>query len=293
MLEQTQQTSKIDALANLRAALGDSLFSAKPTETNTETKGLRSQHPVENACTHSSSGSTSAKTAREMHENKALKNIFPHGLPTGELIECLYRGSGCGALALCFARSVSRDGRGIAVIDPEHQFYPHAALALGIELQQLVIFRPSKGIDEMWVLDQTIRCRGFAAVFWRGEKIHVRHLRRLQLACQKYNTLGLLLRPQSMRHQGAAARTRLLVESFNTMTPTPSAPLTPSTQTVAHGISPTQQFTAHNKSSFFSFNRLRIKRLRGAHLAAGSGMEWEIDHENGTFRQAISLPVAS
>ena len=230
-------------------------------------------------------------------------------MPTGELIEFLHRGSGCGVLALCLARTASRDGRAIAVIDPEHQFYPHAALALGIGLEQLLVLRPTRGREEMWALDQTIRCRGFAAVLWRGKQLQLRHLRRLQLACEKYNTLGLLLRPQAMSHQLTAARTRLRVESIHATGPESIAPSVPVPRAVPRAISGDHRFVPHNSNSnsnsnsnnnsnnnsnsFFLFSRLRIERLRGAHLAAGSGIELEIDHENGTFRQAVSLPVAS
>ena len=290
MRKNNRHTSRIDALANLRAALGDSLSPVKPAKKN----GIAVRRLVQNDFAENNKASTEG--ARETPEKKALGKIFPHGLPTGELIEFLHRGSGCGVLALCLARTASRDGRAIAVIDPEHQFYPHAALALGIGPEQLLVLRPTRGREEMWALDQTIRCRGFAAVLWRGKQLQLRHLRRLQLACEKYNTLGLLLRPQAMSHQLTAARTRLRVESIHATGP---EAIVPSVPPVPRAISHTQRCVPHNSNnsnnsdSFFLFSRLRIERLRGAHLAAGSGIELEIDHENGTFRQAVSLPVAS
>ena len=295
MRENNRHTSRIDALANLRAALGDSLSPAKPAKNN----GIAVRRLVQND--FAENNKTSTEGARETPEKKALGKIFPHGLPTGELIEFLHRGSGCGVLALCLARTASRDGRAIAVIDPEHQFYPHAALALGIGPEQLLVLRPTRGREEMWALDQTIRCRGFAAVLWRGKQLQLRHLRRLQLACEKYNTLGLLLRPQAMSHQLTAARTRLRVESIHATGPESIAPSVPRAvpRAVPHAISGDHRFVPHNSNnsnnsnSFFLFSRLRIERLRGAHLAAGNGIELEIDHENGTFRQAVSLPVAS
>ena len=284
MRENNRHTSRIDALANLRAALGDSLSPAKPAKNN----GIAVRRLVQNDFAENNKAPTEG--AREAPEKKALEKIFPHGLPTGELIEFLHRGSGCGVLALCLARTASRDGRAIAVIDPEHQFYPHAALALGIGLEQLLVLRPTRGREEMWALDQTIRCRGFAAVLWRGKQLQLRHLRRLQLACEKYNTLGLLLRPQAMSHQLTAARTRLRVESIRATGPEAIAPSVPRAISHAHRFVP---HNSNNSNSFFLFSRLRIERLRGAHLAASSGIELEIDHENGTFRQAVSLPVAS
>ena len=307
MLENTPSASRSDALAELQKTLGDSLFFAKTEEgkshcndRNRRNDSVTVQRP---GAAHDREYKHEDKKEQEKQqkqkEQQALTTLFPGGLPTDELIELIYQGSGCGALALCLARSVSRDGRAIAVIDSEYQFYPHTALALGVDLSQLTIFRPHKGVDEMWALDQTIRCRGFAAVLWRepsdgtrrrekkhGGTIHVRHLRRIQLACQKYNTLGLLLRPRSMSQQWTAAKTRLLVE-----------PVLP----VSSATSGTQPHTTHHTShsrhsgtrSPFFLHRLHIQRLRGAHLTTGSNVEWEIDYENGTFRQATSLPVAS
>ncbi|MEC7500348.1 MAG: hypothetical protein VX970_01360, partial [Planctomycetota bacterium] len=197
------------------------------------------------------------------------------------------------------------------------------ALALGVDLSQLTIFRPQKGVDEMWVLDQTIRCRGFAAVLWReprreqsngtrqrgkkrGGTIHVRHLRRIQLACQKHNTLGLLLRPRSMSQQWSAAKTRLLVKPVLPVSSATSGTQPHITDHTTHHTSHSRQdhtrhtrhsdqHVVHNPGNYSSFflHRLHIQRLRGAHLTTGSNVEWEIDHENGTFRQATSLPVAS
>ena len=319
MLENTPPASRSNALAQLQRTLGDALFFAEAEAAERKAHGNQRNDPTAVATTGTDH---TCETCEDGHENEkqqeqqALAALFPHGLPTDELIELLYHGSGCGALALCFARSVSRDGRAIAVIDTEYQFYPHTALALGVDLAQLIILRPQKGVDEMWVLDQTIRCRGFAAVLWRegrrgpndetrrrgkerGETIHVRHLRRIQLACQKYNTLGLLLRPRSMPQQWTAAKTRLLVEPVPPVSIATSGAELDNTNHISHGPQDRTRYSGQhavhkpgNHSSFF-LHRLRIQRLRGAHLTTGSNVEWEIDHENGTFRQATSLPVAS
>ena len=90
------------------------------------------------------------------------------------------------------------------------------------------------------------------------------------------------------------------MESIHATGPESIAPSVPVPRAVPRAISGDHRFVPHNSNSnsnnsnsFFLFSRLRIERLRGAHLAAGSGIELEIDHENGTFRQAVSLPVAS
>ena len=324
MLENTPQASKNDALVELQKTLGDSLFFAKTEQGKTHCNDCNDRNDRNAPVTVQRSGAAhdheykheDKKEQQEQKELQALATLFPCGLRTDELIELVYQGSGCGALAFCLARSVSRDGRAIAVIDPEYQFYPHTALALGVDLSQLIIFRPQKRVDEMWVLDQAIRCRGFAAVLWReprrepsdgtrrrgkkrGGTIHVRHLRRIQLACQKHNTLGLLLRPRSMSQQWSAAKTRLLVKPVLPVSPAVSGTQPHTTNHASHSrqnhTRQSDQHVVHNPGNYSSFflHRLRIQRLRGAHLTTGNNVEWEIDHENGTFRQATSLSVAS
>ena len=209
-------------------------------------------------------------------EKQILKKIFPHGFPTGELMEVLYRGSGSGTLALCLARTASHDGRAIAVIDSSSQFYPHPAIALGIAPQQLIILRPNRGTEAMWALEQAVRCRGFAAVIWRAARPALRHLRRLQHACERYDTLGILLRAQTIGSQPTAARTRLRVQAID-----------------ANDSKPTFTYEQSERASLFFRHRLRVERLRGAHLTEGNRIELEIDYASGTFRQAAPLPLAS
>ena len=322
MPKNTPSASRSDALAQLQRTLGDALFFAE-SEVEAEIRKAHGKDCNDRA-TVATIGTDHAckdekqnqQQAQAQKEQQALATLFPHGLPTDELIELLYSGSGCGALALCFARSVSRDGRAIAVIDTEYEFYPHTALTLGVDLAQLIIFRPQKGVDEMWVLDQTIRCRGFAAVLWRERRwksssgasrslkessgiIHMRHLRRIQLACQEYNTLGLLLRPRSNPQQWTAAKNRLLVDPVTPVSHATSAAQLHNTHPISDSRQDYNRYSGQhvvqksgNRSSFL-LQQLRIQRLRGAHLTMGNNVVWEIDHENGTFCQATPLPVAS
>lgn len=257
--------SRTASLAELKAALGDLLTPARRPLPENDC-GLRAREKRENTPTQ--------KNATD--EKRALEKLFPHGLPPGELIEVLHRGSGSGALALCLARTASQDGRAIAVIDPSAQFYPHPAVALGIAPQQLIILRPNRDTEAMWTLEQAVRCRGFAAVIWRAERPALRHLRRLQHACAQYDTLGLLLRAQTIGPQPTAARTRLRVRAID----------------AGHRAS-TFVDGQRDHFSLFSRQRLRVERLRGAHLTAGNRIELEIDYASGTLRQAAPLPLAS
>jgi|GEM_PF-3912956 len=83
----------------------------------------------------------------------------------GTLVEWLAaeEGSGAGLLALTAAREACRQGGALVVLDRERSFYPPAAAAWGIDLEKLIVVRPSSK-DESWALDQVLRSAGVAAV---------------------------------------------------------------------------------------------------------------------------------
>ena len=135
----------------------------------------------------------------------AFDRFLPRGgLRRGSLVEWLSAscGSGAGTLALMAAREASRAGGAIVVMDRKHWFYPPAAAALGVDLKNLILVRTTKEQDEMWALDQALRCPGVAAV-WAplDEKLDPRNFRRLQLAAESGTSIGLLLRPAKVRGQ--------------------------------------------------------------------------------------------
>ena len=71
MRENNRHTSRIDALANLRAALGDSLSPAKPAKNN----GIAVRRLVQNDFAENNKAPTEG--AREAPEKKALEKNFP------------------------------------------------------------------------------------------------------------------------------------------------------------------------------------------------------------------------
>ena len=53
--------------------------------------------------------------------------------------------------------------------------------------------------DELWALDQALRCPGVSAVWTWIDRLDPPAFRRLQLAAETGRTLGLLVRPASVR----------------------------------------------------------------------------------------------
>jgi protein ImuA len=131
-----------------------------------------------------------------------LDRLLPcQGLRPGSLAEYLTptEGQGAGSLALLAARGACSDGRALVVLDRQRQFYLLAAAGWGIDLARTLLLRPANKADELWALDQALRCRGVGAVWARCEQLPVRDFRRLQLAAESGGTLGLLVRPVRQR----------------------------------------------------------------------------------------------
>jgi hypothetical protein len=132
--------------------------------------------------------------------------------------------------------------RSLVVIDREGRFYPPAILPWleaahspthspdrdaactsptgkpsGKQRQQhdrghrLYVVRPSNEADEIWAIDQSLRCSGVAAVIgWPG-RVSSTVLRRWQLAARSSGVVGLFVRPAAARHDPTWAEARIQV----------------------------------------------------------------------------------
>ena len=156
-------------------------------------------------------------------------------------------------LALALAREAAKSGGLIVLSDPRKQFYAPAVVALGFAAEQLVILQPPSAAEEMWALDQALRCEGVALVWAALGKLGDHDFRRLQLATEAGGTLGFLGRPARARGQPAWSDMQFLIEP----------------QTSAAGN-----------------RRLRVEvvRLRGG--VAGASVMLEIDDITGQVREA-------
>ena len=147
-----------------------------------------------------------------------LDALLPErGFRSGTLIEWLAAEEGAGAVTLAFhtAAQVCQDDGGVVVLDRDRQFYPPAAVRLGIDPARLIVLHAANRADHHWALDQALRCPAVAAVvawpdFWG--KLDGRTFRRLQLAAEQGGGLGLWIRPDTVRAEPSWADVRLLVE---------------------------------------------------------------------------------
>jgi hypothetical protein len=94
------------------------------------------------------------------------------------------------------------------VIDRERKFYPLAGALHGI------LIHPQTQQDELWALNQSLACQGVGAVLCWPRKLDDRAFRSLQLAAERGGSVGLLIRPVSVRGQPSWADVQLLVEAM-------------------------------------------------------------------------------
>jgi protein ImuA len=201
------------------------------------------------------------------------------------VVEWLADGPGCGAQTLALAllaRSLPDDGT-IVIVDPQREFYPPAAAALGIDLAHTIVVRPADEAAALWALEQTLRSRGVDAAFCRLGAINDRASRRLQLAVEHGGGRGVLVRPAYFRRQPSWADARLLVR-----------PVCP------YGARPagTRLNECHPSSLIPHLSSLHARRLQIEILslrggAPGGVCEVELCHETGGVRLVPQLARAA
>ncbi len=132
--------------------------------------------------------------------------------PKGGLVEWLSDGCGSGAISLSLLALPDGLRNQLAVvIDEQNQFYAPAAMALGLNNASTVLIRTDRSHDALWSAEQALRTPGIGLVLCRVDKLSQRACRRLQLAAEVGGGLGLLFRPERVRHEPCWAVYRFLV----------------------------------------------------------------------------------
>jgi len=193
---------------------------------------------------------------------RLVDKLLPgQGFRRGTLIEWLACGAGSGveSLALLTARQACREGGALVVFDWAREFYPPAAIGLGIDPQGMIVVQAASQADNLWALDQALRCPAVAAALAWPEDLDSRTFRRLQLAAEEGGSLGLFVRPDRVRREPSWAEVRLVVEPLAA-----TAPQSP--------------------------RRLKVQLLRCRGAASGGSVEVELDDETHPLHPAFRPP---
>lgn len=200
-----------------------------------------------------------------------IDRILPAGgYRKGVLIDWIAP-TGCAAdfLSMKVAKEAASHGGAIVVIDPDRQFFPVAAAAMGLPMEQLIVLQSSGNsssgaIDQdlLWAIDQSLRCPAVAAVWGPLPKIDDRWSRRFQLSAESSGCLGLFVRPLSVARQPSWAEVQWLV-------------------------SPAERVAEVAKADpNLFFTRLQMVRCRGSHT--GQSVLLSINTVTGSVRKARS-----
>ncbi len=137
------------------------------------------------------------------------------GWPRGALTEILLPATGTGELALLMPTlsRLTREDEWVAFVAPPHLPYAPALAAAGIRLERILLIRPPDKKQTAWALEQTLRARTCGAVLGWLPEADMRGLRRLQLAAEAGEALGVLFRPPTAAAQPSPAALRLQLEA--------------------------------------------------------------------------------
>jgi len=144
-----------------------------------------------------------------------LESLLPGGgLREGSLVELLSASAGTGAWELAFqlVKQLQQERFTPILIDNQQEFFPPGAAELGVDLNRLIVVQPRSRSDQLWAMEQALRCEGRTVVLSSLGRIPPNTYRRLKLAAERGKSLGLFVRAASLRTSSSWADLRLQVE---------------------------------------------------------------------------------
>ena len=141
----------------------------------------------------------------------ALDEQIGGGWPRGALTEILSRqGQGFFLLLPLLAR-LSWQRRWLAWVNPPHIPYAPALEARRIDTARVLLVRAEGAEQNLWAAEQALCSGNCSLVMLWVDKISAARIRRLQLAAEKGDCVGILFRPLQHRQQASVAALRLQV----------------------------------------------------------------------------------
>ena len=144
-----------------------------------------------------------------------LDRVLPGGgWPQGALSELLNEREGIGEFSLLAPAlaHLTGGGRWVVFVSPPYIPYAPALEQAGLDLARLLLIRAASPQDRLWALEQALRSDSCGAALGWPDALDERVSRRLQLAAERGNTLGVLFAPARARPHPSAAALRLLLQ---------------------------------------------------------------------------------
>ena len=147
---------------------------------------------------------------------EALDRHLPgKGWPKAGLCEFMLPSSGLGELKLLLPvlKTLSRQSRWIAWVNPPFIPYAPALKAAGVDVDKILLIHPKNHKDALWALERATQsgtCS--AALAWLDEReLTTKDTQRLQLAARQGGTLSCLIRPEKALEENSMAELRVAV----------------------------------------------------------------------------------
>ena len=132
------------------------------------------------------------------------------GWPRGALVELLSEGPGL-SLLLPVLAGLSREARWLAWVDAPWLPYAPALAARGVDVSRVLLIRGRDADQGLWAAEQALRSGNCAAVMLWPQRISTARARRLQLAAEEGDCLGVLFRSRKAIGESSMAALRLEV----------------------------------------------------------------------------------
>ncbi|MDX1492164.1 MAG: translesion DNA synthesis-associated protein ImuA [Pseudohongiellaceae bacterium] len=135
------------------------------------------------------------------------------GWPNNAIVEIIHQHWGCGELQLVLPlmRQLSQAKRWILWISPPCLPYAPGLVRAGIDPAQIIVVHdkpPLAQLDTLWSAEKALQSDSSALVLLWPSRLHAKHLRRLQLAASKGNTLGIVFHQHHIRHSPSVLQIR-------------------------------------------------------------------------------------
>lgn len=137
------------------------------------------------------------------------------GWPKAGLCEFMLPSSGLGELKLLLPvlKTLSRQARWIAWVNPPFIPYAPALKAAGVDIDKILLIHPKNHKDALWALERATQSGTCSvALAWLDEReLKTKDTQRLQLAARQGGTLSCLIRPEKALEENSMAELRVAV----------------------------------------------------------------------------------
>ncbi|MEQ8846834.1 hypothetical protein [Botrimarina sp.] len=172
-------------------------------------------------------------------------------------------GSGAALIGLWLCRLASGRRGQLVVIDPRGVFYPPCAIAWGADARRLLLVRPGDQHDAIAATECALRSRAVSAVWANVGRLDDRTSRRLVLAAEAGEAVGVLVRSRRHESEPSWADAQWRVE------PAPTPP---------GGVG--------------DLRRVRLVQSHNRHGPAGQTADLQIDWRTGHIDDAPPAPTS-